>query len=747
MKYYLLILLLLLFTLTLTGVANTQYPGELFMLTKYRWPLDINNGYSSSFQEFRSTHFHAGMDFRTFQKTGYPVYAIADGHIYKIRMVKRDSGRGLYLKHDDGNSSIYFHLDKFEKNLEDLLKQVQQLKGQKYFGNYYLNKPLRFKQGQLIAYSGETGYGFPHLHLEIRDRHNFAINPFKLLKLPSQDSNPPVLKGLLLRNRNSSLINGTIGEHYIKFKKVRDNHYASAKPVIITGPFDVVLNASDISDCSRQVSPYEISVFIDENHYFHLRFDRFQWEDNNQLGFVYDMFHSNSSSYFFNLFSQKGFSLESKNMPLPHIIDTIDYGEHQLKIQVTDNYNNVSTGLVTFYKIKKPVLQLAKCFVKEGEINLEVEKLEAESADEITLSLKERDENTIYSGRLKDRTISQKKGFFLKGSFEKICFVDFSFLKEGMTYFRKRFLLKDQWLTGITDIAFDTFINQDDVFIKVSKSNQGLSSDNLRLTVIQGGDSKVIEAESSSDSIYFCFKPLNFSNKVLLHFSILKDNQKVVIIQKKLWLIYLIKGLKQNFKYEEFGAEFDKKSVYEPKVMQMEEKNYSSAFPVLSRQISLAPYYFPFLDRVYYIFRKDLPNPRQVGIFKYDFKHHRWYYQHTTYDSASKTYKRKVLSSGTYALMRDIYFPQISFKSPRTKYIKYLKRLVVTITDKGKGVNDNTLKVQLNGKPVDCEYDPDWQHVVIEDLRHVIVGKNLLNVVVRDYGGNRSTRTFSFYLR
>ena len=717
------------------------------MFTKYRWPLDINNGYSSSFQEFRSNHFHAGMDFRTFQKTGYPVYAIADGRIYKIRMVKRGSGRGLYLKHDDGNYSIYFHLDTFEKNLEDLLKKVQRLKGQKYFGNYYLNKPLRFKQGQLIAYSGETGYGFPHLHMEIRDSHNFAINPFKLLKLPSRDTNPPVLKGLLFRNRNSSPINGTIGEHYIKFKKRSNNQYASAQPMVITGPFDVVLNATDISDSGRKVSPYEISVFIDEHHYFHLRFDRFQWEDNNQLGFVYDMFRSNSSSYFFNLFSQKGFSLESKNKPLNHIIDTIDYGEHQLKIQVKDNYNNVSTGWVTFYKIKKPVLQLARWFVKEGVITLEVEKLDAESADEITLSLKDRDEGTIYSGRLKDRTISQKKGFFLKGSFDEICYIDFSFLKKGMTYFRKRFLLKGHWLTGITDIHFDTFINRDDVFIKVSKTNQGFSSDSLRLTVIQGGGSKVIEAESGSDSIYFRFKPLNFSNKVLLHFSILKDNKTVVVIQKKLWLIYLIKGLKQNFKYEEFGAEFDTKSVYEHKVMQMEEKNYNSTFPVLSRQISLSPYYFPFLDRVHYTFRKDLPNPRQVGIFKYDFKHHRWRYQYTTYDSASKTYKRKVLSSGTYALMRDIYFPKISFKRPKTKYKKYLKRLVVTITDKGKGVDDNTLNVRLNGKPIDCEYDPDWQHVVIEELRHIKTGKNLLNVEVKDYGGNRSTRTFGFYLR
>ncbi|MCP5102412.1 MAG: M23 family metallopeptidase, partial [bacterium] len=120
----------------LTSVAGAQETSQ-----KYRWPLDINNGFSSGFQEFRGGHFHAGFDLRTHQRTGYPVHAIADGRIIKIRMVKRGSGRGLYLKHDDGNTSIYFHLDRFEKQLEDLLKRVQRLKGRKYFGNYYLKKP------------------------------------------------------------------------------------------------------------------------------------------------------------------------------------------------------------------------------------------------------------------------------------------------------------------------------------------------------------------------------------------------------------------------------------------------------------------------------------------------------------------------------------------------------------------------------------------------------------------------------
>lgn len=712
---------------------------------KYRWPLDINNGYSSSFQEFRSNHFHAGFDLRTFQKTGYPVYAISDGVIFKIRMVKRGSGRGLYLKHDDGNTSIYFHLDRFEKKLEDLLKRVQRLNGQKYVGNYFLKKPLRYKRGEVIGYSGESGSGFAHLHLEIRDRNQFALNPFKLIEPPARDNNSPVLRGILFRNRGPGTINGKIGEQYFKFVRGKNNQYVSTQPVVVTEPFDLVLSTRDIADTGRYVTPYSVSVSIDEHHYFDLAFDRFQWEDNNQLGFVYDMFYSSSSSFYINLFSQKGFSLEEKKIPLPGVVDSLGEGEHRLKISVKDNYNNVSTGVLTFYKLKKPVLQLADIEAGPGRIQLVVDKLEAEAADSITLGLKDPKGNPVYSGSMKYKTIAQKKEFVLTGAFNDIRFLDFNFLKKGVVYSSRRFVLNDRWLSGITDVEFETFINRDDVYITVT--NPVLSPDNLGLTVFQGTESKAVKPETGNGFIYFRFTPTGGDDNVLLHFNILRGGEKVAVIQKRLRLILLKEGVRRNFKYEEFGARFAARSVYEPKVMLMEERDYKSVYPVLSRQISLSPYHFPFLDTVYYTFTKELPDPQQVGIFKYSIKYKQWIYRYTTYESASKTYKHNVLSSGVYALMRDIYPPRIFFKKPFIKYKKNLKRFVVKITDKGKGVDDGSLRVYLNGKRVDCEYDPDWQTVVIENLKPLQVGKNLLKVDIRDHAGHRTTKTYTIYLK
>jgi hypothetical protein len=722
----------------------SQTPG--LSKEKYRWPLDINNGYSSAFQEFRNNHFHAGLDLRTFQKTGYPVYAIDSGYIFKIRMVKRGSGRGLYLKHQDGNISIYFHLDRFEKGLETLLREVQKIKGKKYFGNFFPQKPLHFKKGQLIGYSGETGSGFPHLHLEIRDSKNVALNPFKLLNLPARDQNFPVLKSILIRNRGESLVNGQIGELFIHLKKLRNGYFISKKPIIFTGNFDLVLNTIDISDTWKMVAPYEITVILDEEAYYSLSFDKFQWEDNNQLGFVYDMYYSSTSSFFYNLFSQKGYSLEKKQMSLVDLIDKLTYGNHQLKIRVKDNYNNMSKAEIEIYKIKKPIISLGESEVTDNQITLKIAQLDAVQADEVKLILKDRESKILYSGNLKHRKLTEDKEFLLNGYFKKVNSIDFNFIKKGIIYYKKQFLLKNQWLSEITDIDYELFINRDEVFVKIL--DQGFSVDSLQLKVIQGNDNQVINTESDGKgNTYFCFKPINFENKVLLNFSIWRNGRKVVEIQKQLQLIHLREGLKQTFRYFEFGAEYGPKSVYEPKVLLSKEVYHISEYPLLSRQINLSPYHFPFLDTVYYTFKKSLENPRQVGIFKYSLKSKKWYYCYTSYNQVNKVYKTRVLSSGIYALMRDVYKPKIIFKKPKTIHKSKLRRLGVIITDKGKGVNDETLRVLLNGKRVDCEYDYDWKHVVIENLNSITAGKNTLQVAVSDYAGNRSQKSYVFYLR
>ncbi|MCK5056104.1 MAG: M23 family metallopeptidase [Candidatus Aminicenantes bacterium] len=711
---------------------------------KYRWPLNINNGFSQSFQEFSYNHFHGGIDLRTFQKTGYPVYAIAGGEIYKIRVVKRGSGRGLYLKHRDGNTSIYFHLDKFAPKLESILRQVQRARGRKYIENYFLKNPVPIKQGEVIAYSGETGSGFPHLHLEIRDRYYYAVNPFPLLKFPKKDNNFPVLKRIILRNRGDSLIDGEIGERSINFTKIESHRFAVKKPLLITGNFEVVLNAIDIADTGKYVAPQKISAYIDDERYFHLSFDRFKRDDNNQLGFVYDMFHTGSTSFFYNLFFQDGFHLEGDKNNFDTIIENISPGEHTLKIEVTDNHNNLCTGSLRFFKMQNPSIRVTGISKLPDGISLDIEELQAEAADRIIIKLYDRNNEILYTGSLNQRRITEKFPVLLKAAADEVVYMDFNFYNNKDLYFSKRFLLSTDHLSNISDISFDTFINRDDIYIVTEQPE--IAPENIRLGIIQGKDSAIIQPQSGRNFLFFRFKPLNFDNTLLLRFKIYANHTIQAEIQERIQIIHLQEGVKRNFTYGDFSAEFFPRSVYEPKVLKVEEKKFPSKYPVLSKQVSLSPYNFPFLDTVYYKFKKNVANPKQAGIFKYSSKSKKWYYSYTTYDPANTTFRTRLISSGTFALMRDVFPPKIYFSRPRKKLLSSVKQLFVTITDKGKGVNDDTLLIKINNKTLDCEYDPDRNHVKIENLGAIQKGENRIYIRIKDHGGNTSSKTYRFYL-
>jgi len=381
---------------------------------------------------------------------------------------------------------------------------------------------------------------------------------------------------------------------------------------------------------------------------------------------------------------------------------------------------------------------------------MDIEKLISDPSGEIKIYVYDPNDVKISSGALRYHHIPGKKNFILTDVPKEASRIDFAFYAFHVLYFKKRFLLENDHLPSITDIAFDTFINRDEVFIKIKDTR--LTSHNIGLRVIQDDKSQSVNPQCSGEHVYFRFTPrgIDANKPVLLHFSLLKGNEKVVEIQKQLSLIYLEQGKKQRVEYHEFEAEFAVKAVYEPRLLQIEEKNYPSEYPVLSRQVSLSPYHFPFLDTVFYEFKKKLPNPQQVGIFKYNFRTGKWDYRYTTYESAAVTYKHRLISSGVFALMRDIFPPRIGFVTPRAKYRKNLRQITVTITDKGKGVNDNTLKIWLNGKRIcpayECEYDPDRSSVKITDLRYLQAGKNVLEVRVKDYAGNSASRTLTFIL-
>jgi hypothetical protein len=98
--------------------------------------------------------------------------------------------------------------------------------------------------------------------------------------------------------------------------------------------------------------------------------------------------------------------------------------------------------------------------------------------------------------------------------------------------------------------------------------------------------------------------------------------------------------------------------------------------------------------------------------------------------------------------MRDIFPPVISLARLGSFTKARIKKIVIKITDRGKGVDDDSLFIWINDKQViDCEFDPDWHRVLIEDLNYLKPGSNAMKVKISDYAGNKSLKIFQFFLK
>ena len=100
--------------------------NKLIYSNEYIWPNDYEGNITATFSEPRTRRFHAGIDVRTFGEIGSNLYAVNSGYIYRIKILPNNYGKAVYLKLDDGNIVVYSHLNKFNKNIEVLVKRLYQ---------------------------------------------------------------------------------------------------------------------------------------------------------------------------------------------------------------------------------------------------------------------------------------------------------------------------------------------------------------------------------------------------------------------------------------------------------------------------------------------------------------------------------------------------------------------------------------------------------------------------------------------
>ncbi|MDG1572423.1 M23 family metallopeptidase [Robiginitalea sp. M366] len=185
-------ILLLLPWLLCTLPAQGQYRPEA---TEFRPPLDIPIILAGTFGELRSNHFHAGVDIKTQQRQGLPVYAVEDGTVSRIKVSHWGYGKALYVAHPNGYTTVYAHLQKYGPGIEEYVKNLQYNKQSYEVETFPDYGEITVRKGDIIAYSGNTGGSSgPHLHFEIRNSlDERPTNPL-LYGLEVRDATNPTLE-------------------------------------------------------------------------------------------------------------------------------------------------------------------------------------------------------------------------------------------------------------------------------------------------------------------------------------------------------------------------------------------------------------------------------------------------------------------------------------------------------------------------------------------------------------------------
>ena len=258
------------------------------VLATYAWPLDVPPVLTSTFGEFRAHHFHGGLDFSTGRRLGLPVRALAQGSVVRVRASGVGYGRAVYLLLDDGRTAVYAHLDAFETELGAWVAAVQESTA-RYEQD--LEPPagrFRYDRGEVIGYTGESGAGPPHLHVELR-ADVIGLNPL-VHGLPVEERVAPVIEGLWVTPASArSSVAGRFGARRWN-ADASGGTFRIAAPIPVSGPVRLAVQVRDSDGRgASSLGVHRVEAWLDGEPLYGARLDSLSWLETRDVKVVFDV--------------------------------------------------------------------------------------------------------------------------------------------------------------------------------------------------------------------------------------------------------------------------------------------------------------------------------------------------------------------------------------------------------------------------------------------------------------------------
>ena len=264
-------------SLIFSELAWGQTAGKAIQFSPMEPPLHL----SGTFGELRTNHFHAGVDLRTGEEIGKPIYAVQGGFVSRIKISPVGYGLALYIDHPTGHTTVYAHLEAYHGAIAEWVFQAQSKTHSWALDTLLSPEALPIEGGERVATSGNSGGSAgPHLHFEVRDTETeHALNPLEQ-GLRTEDRIPPTLRAV----------------HFLDASGRRKKYTSGQQDTIsVISPVGIAL---DVYDKQFSTGP-TTGVFRLEQHtqrdHFAYSFSRFSFDDgracNATMDYPYSVSH------------------------------------------------------------------------------------------------------------------------------------------------------------------------------------------------------------------------------------------------------------------------------------------------------------------------------------------------------------------------------------------------------------------------------------------------------------------------
>lgn len=746
------------FLLLLLLPAVAALAGEL-------WPLKREIDLSSGFGDMRFNRFHAGIDLRTGGVSGADVISPVDGWVYRVKYSYYGYGKGLYIMGDDGFIYVFGHLSKLATKIESGLRQHQVATKRYYCDIYFPRDSVRVGRGELIALSGQTGAGAPHLHFEKRTGENQPVNPL-VHGFELNDKTRPTIDqlGITLTDDNSLMPNGR-RDLFLGLSPGPVGKYRLDTVLYLQAPFGLS------ADCFDQMRPggmkqavYNMAVYFDDKLYYQVVFDTLPFEVGRIVNLEYDHVRAaENEKRVRRLYHRAGNAFSGSRAPYGKRgqfgLSGESFGLHSGRVVATDAFGNTAEATFDFVWGPSESIWSVDSTRKEGTSDhwfylspfKEYTRLGIDSVGVFVNT------GNIWSV-MPNATVTLADD----GRVEVYVNQDviaFSLLR--LIAFSNGALIRDVIFNGVqprgkSDPGINHAVVDDGLLIEIeARAKQG---SDCRVDLYYQGKRLGSEPARLSTMIqYFCFVPprpeYDRIDQIGVSFSY--DTTYMIDFVDSLNIVRVGGGTNREIAISDSCfLVFDDKTFYEPRFLEVRGTHFVGAI----KGARTHNWHYEVLPEVFalasdYTIRMLLPGGRQfteyTGVCWLDKKENRWVWLENEFVSES-VLEAQSSGGGSFVGVMDLTAPKILYLNLENGRTYRVSRpsIEFKIDDTLAGIEDDrNILIRLDGEWLIPEFDPESGQVTAQPHWDLADGEHHLGIEITDRAGNAGEQYLRFIVK